>query len=220
MERRTFGFELEFINLNKDIFIKKLKDAGLPTYNPRYNTSKTSWRVVEDRSVINNITENGFTGELVSPILHGQSGINTTKASVSLLKAAGAKVNTSCGLHVHVSVKAFKLNEIRDLVLSYSEIEHDIDKRMHSSRRRNKNEYCLSMKSMLELPHVKSKFMRANTKTRLADAFGTRYLKLNLKSIQLFDTIEFRQHQATLEANEVVDWIQFCINFVNKKGKI
>ena len=217
MERKTFGFELEFINLDKNIFIKKLKESGFPVYNPRYNTSKTSWRVVEDRSLVNNIIENGFTGELVSPILHGQSGIEAIKAVVGLLKTTGAKVNTSCGLHVHVSVKGFKLNQIKNLVLSYSKNEEEIDKRMKLSRRLNNNKYCLSMNTLLGDPNINTKFMRANTKTRLADSFGTRYLKLNLKSIQLFDTIEFRQHHASLDSQEVISWIQYCLDFVDKE---
>ena len=72
------------------------------------------------------------------------------------------------------------------------------------------------MNTLLSDPNINTKFMRANTKTRLADSFGTRYLKMNLKSIQLFDTIEFRQHHSTLDSQEVINWIQYCLNFVDK----
>jgi hypothetical protein len=213
---RTFGFELEFINLDKNVFLKSLKTAGFPVYSSRYNNSKSSWRVIEDRSILNS----NFTGELISPILQGQHGIDTVKAVVSLLKTNGAQVNTSCGLHVHVSVKDFKLIQLKNLVQHYSDLELELDKKMHSSRRFNINEYCLSNHKLLTNPEINAKFMRANTKTRLADSFGTRYLKLNLKSIQLFDTIEFRQHHSTVDPNEVVDWIQYCLNFVNKEKGI
>ena len=41
--------------------------------------------------------------------------------------------------------------------------------------------------------------------------YSDRHSSEVINGVKLFDA---------LEANEVVDWIQFCINFVDKKGKI
>jgi len=214
---RTFGFELEFVGIKKDTFREVLKQQGFPVRISKTIDGLHYWKLVDDRSLI---SHNKLSGELVSPILCNQSGLDQAKAVVSLLKNSGASVNATCGLHVHVSVRDFKLFQLKKLVERYADKEDEIDKRMEEARRGNNNKYCLSMREMLKDPVIGAKFARANTKTRIADSFNTRYLKMNLKSLALYDTVEFRQHHATLKSTEVISWIEYCVNFVEESRAI
>ena len=47
-----------------------------------------------------------------------------------------------------------------------------------------------------------------------------RYKNLNFYSYIKRNTVEFRQHHATLDFDEVYHWVSFCTSFVNnaKKG--
>ena len=47
-------------------------------------------------------------------------------------------------------------------------------------------------------------------------AIGTkRYLKVNISSYFRHKTVEFRQHEGSTDIDTVVNWIRFCVNFVN-----
>ena len=60
------------------------------------------WKAERDGSIQ---VESGFAPcEFVSPILHGEAGIQALREFVRFARAIGAKVNASCGLHVTVGV--------------------------------------------------------------------------------------------------------------------
>jgi hypothetical protein len=43
---------------------------------------------------------------------------------------------------------------------------------------------------------------------------GGRYNKVNLCAFLRHGTIEFRQHSGTMNVDKVINWIVFCVNFV------
>jgi hypothetical protein len=82
--------------------------------------------------------------EIVSPILSGDAGLKEVEKVCKLLKANGVKVNSTCGLHVHVNSKDKTKEKILNVFNRYSRFETHIDKWMKASRRKNKNRYCFS----------------------------------------------------------------------------
>lgn len=94
-QERTFGIEIEFVCKRIDAVQRHLDRRGL-----------TGWHLKTDSTVKPNAQQQsqnfGNTGrELVSPILKGNDGLRQLKLACEALEAAGARVNKSCGLHVH-----------------------------------------------------------------------------------------------------------------------
>ena len=96
---RNFGVEIEAYNCTRDRLARELTAAGIRVEVEGYNhTDHTDhWKLVTDSSLHGN-----NTFELVSPILHGEQGLEELEKVCWVLDLCNAKVNDSCGLHVHM----------------------------------------------------------------------------------------------------------------------
>jgi hypothetical protein len=98
-DRITFGVEIECVlpsALVLDASALKLARGVKPV----------GWKAVPDGSIR---APEGFTAvEFVSPKLVGEAGLTAAVAVVERLAALGARVNDSCGLHVHISSKGWE----------------------------------------------------------------------------------------------------------------
>src|SRR3954451_12571892 len=116
-DRWTFGLEFEFATADAQWVAAELHARGL-TASPEpdeYHGERTRgyWTVEQDHSVTSVFSggESGATyvvgGEIVSPPLRDTPETWRQVATVlEVLRACGAEVNRSCGLHVHVGVEA------------------------------------------------------------------------------------------------------------------
>ena len=202
----NFGVELELVNVDKVTLIKALQLKHISAYDAGYShTINGRWKIVSDAS----IQGNGGC-ELVSPILNGQAGLKQLREVCLTLYFINAKVNDSCGLHVHHQAP----NDLTDqhktnLMKFYARLERTIDAFMPANRKRMNNRFC---KSMVDA------YWRLNTYTQLQHL--GRYYKLNFQSLSRYGTIEFRQHGGTIEFEKIYHWICFTANFLhNCKGK-
>ena len=93
----NFGVELELTNVNRQQLIDTLAVKGIDCQYDGYTHAVTShWKLVVDSSI------HGAGGvELVSPILNGMAGMKELREVCIALHFIDAKVNNSCGLHVH-----------------------------------------------------------------------------------------------------------------------
>ena len=95
--------EFEAYNAGKPVLRDALTAAGLQCEIESYNhNDKTHWKIVNDGSINGN-----DTFELVSPILQGGDGMRQLEKACFVLNACGAKVNKSCGTHVHLGAAGF-----------------------------------------------------------------------------------------------------------------
>lgn len=102
---RKFGVEFEAYNVDRATLSRALNAAGVRCEAQSYNhTTSACWKIVYDSSLSGN-----NTFELVSPILNGEDGINELKTVCRVLNECGAKVNKSCGTHVHIDAADFTL---------------------------------------------------------------------------------------------------------------
>ena len=94
---RNFGIEIEAYNCTRERLARELTAAGINVQIEGYNhTDHTDhWKLVTDSSLCGN---NPF--ELVSPILHGEQGLEELEKVCWVLDLCNAKVNDTCGLHV------------------------------------------------------------------------------------------------------------------------
>lgn len=213
---RQFGLELEFFNISEGRVQTLLQGAGIQCWRSYYEDSGTGWKITDDGSIVGD-----YSVELVSPILSGVEGLRQVAKVVRILSDAGAKVNKSCGFHVHVDANDLPSNVLLNVYRRYALHESMIDTFMVKSRRANNNEYCKSTRNLLDRTVNVAKNMDPSEVAELMDErciggrwSGGRYNKVNLCAYLRHGTIEFRHHGGTMNVDKVLSWVMFCVNFV------
>lgn len=210
-----FGIEIEAYDVNRSVLSKALRDAGIHVETESYNhNTRPHWKIVNDVSVSGS---QGF--ELVSPILKGETGIEEVKKVCEILVACGAKVNMSCGFHVHFDARSLSMNDWKNLYKNYITLETEFDAIMPNSRRGNNNTYCKSL--MNRFSNKQSAYDAIDNATTVAElssnvASGSRYVKVNAESYMRHGTVEFRQHSGTVEFEKITSWVRICGALIEK----
>ena len=217
MNDRKFGIEIEGYNISREDLAKALNRGGIPAtvgMRGRCDATAHKWRVVRDSSIAG---VNPF--ELVSPILSGDDGIRQIQKVCEILNSLGAKVNSSCGLHVHIDARNMSVDSVKAVVRRYMLNEDIIDKFMPKTRRKDNNRFC---RSILSACYYSSQAVALNelgwmsTIQEMTQRFlGNRYVKLNIMSYLVHGSIEFRHHGGTTDAKKIVNWVSFCQQFVD-----
>lgn len=204
---RRFGVEFEAYNVDRNVLCDALNEAGIFTIIESYNhTTRRHWKIVTDSSIRGN---KGF--ELVSPILQGEVGITEMKKVCEILQQCGAKVNSSCGTHVHIDAHSINLGSWKRIYINYARLEKVIDDFMPKSRKGNNNYYTKGFSTMT---NFEEKISNARSLVEIDNFFGSRYFKINPKSYARHNTIEFRQHSGTVEFEKISNWVRFLGNLI------
>ncbi len=211
----TFGIEVEAYNVPREQVARALVAAGIACEVEGYNhTTRSHWKVVGDASIRGPL---GF--ELVSPVLSGNEGLRQVRTAMEVLEGLGAKVNRSCGLHVHLGARGIAAAEIATLVRRYARFEPEIDAFMPPSRRGDANAYCRSLRGAIEAAPA-ARALRSSDPAEVCDAFRSRYHKVNLLAYRRHGTIEFRHHSGTVDAAKATNWIRFLVGFVAQSRRV
>ena len=119
----TLGIEIECFNVDKDAFIAAAHSKGVKVVSEGYNhTTRNHFKVVRDGSIQGNLPI-----ECVSPILKGKNGMKSLKAVCDSLNESGARVNKSCGLHVHIGLQNIDFVQYKNIFINYIMLETAID---------------------------------------------------------------------------------------------
>ena len=210
---RNFGIEIEAYNCTRERLARELTAAGINVQVEGYNhTDHTDhWKLVTDSSLSGN-----NTFELVSPILHGEQGLEELEKVCWVLDLCNAKVNDTCGLHVHMDAAEFDLTTWKNLILTYKRLEGVIDNFMPHSRRNN--HYCKALTAITEnsIKHAR------NIGELRAAFFHNRYHKVNLEAYARHRTVEFRQHGGSTNFTKMSAWIHFLAKMITfaKQGQV
>ena len=216
LPNRKFGVEIEYVGVERDVIINALADIGVKCVSEHYNhNTRKHWKIVRDGSLRHRNGES-YTGELVSPPLSGKRGLDKLRKVVDAIKMAGATVNYSCGFHVHVGVKDLTPNQIVAIPHRYGYLESKINKFMNHSRidstwawTVSKNYTANLVRNVrYEMDAYKLNFKRATLN------LTSKYRKVNISSYGRYGTVEFRQHQGTVNSEMACNWVQFCLHFV------
>ena len=205
----TFGVEIESYHYTRESLIAAGVQNGLQVHSEGYNhrDNKTYFKIVSDSSL-----QGDNTNEVVSPILKGNKGLNSLKAMCDTLAAVDARVNRSCGLHVHIGAENLSDDHYVRIVRNYQKLESVIDSFMPNSRRGNNSRWCHSLQGV--------DFSRCTTKRDVYDAMhGDRYYKVNAVAYLRHKTIEFRQHSGTVEYEKISNWVKFLAKLVEYSYK-
>lgn len=204
--RPTIGVEIECFGFDKCILRDSLARLGIKSVVTGYShcDSQDTYKLGHDGSI------NGdYPCEVVSPIL---KNLDSLREVCGAINKAGARVNKSCGLHVHFGATAFTMAQWRRIIMNYAAIESIIDTFMPMSRRADNNRYCKSIRICAQRVSALSD---STTIQALQTAFNDdRYHKLNVMSYKTHKTIEFRQHSGTICFAKIENWIRFLSDFL------
>jgi biotin operon repressor len=209
ISNRKFGIEVEFVG-DKAAAAEALRNAGIRVELEHYNhTTRGHWKIVDDSS----IQEDG--GELVSPPLSGPEGLASVRTALTALREAGLYASFRCGLHVHVDANDFVAQDILAVSKRYESFQRTIDKVMPASRVGGQRAHIGPVTD--QNSHLQRKFTaNPNITARvLAGSVNERYVNLNLCAFLRQGTIEFRQHSGTTDPTRAVNWIVFCVKFMD-----
>jgi hypothetical protein len=140
--------------------------------------------------------------EFVSPVFRGADGLRQLLADFAKIKAMGAKVNGSCGLHIHVGFD--KQDEAG--VVKLTTLVSNFEKAIYAStgtKNRERGRWCGGL-------------------NRYGDAGRAiqqcRYLRYHVLNLATGGkpTVEFRAFSATLNAAKVVGYIRLCVGLVER----
>ncbi len=207
---RKFGIEIEAVGVPMAEVARALNAAGIPTCVEGYNhITKSHWKVVSDSSL-----SGQYAFELVSPILQGASGLCQVETVGRVLTEIGAKVNKSCGLHVHVDARDIDTAAMKRVCKMWMKYESCFDSVMPESRRNNV--FCRSTRNDFRSLDVAFNAIDAARDLNGLRAVmgGNRYKKLNLESLVRHGTVEFRQHSGTVDNTKMVMWIELVTAFI------
>jgi hypothetical protein len=197
---RKFGVEIEFVGATLSRVVQELTRRGLAASAPGYTHRVTSsWKVVTDASVYNG-------GELVSPPLSGEQGLADLQTACEALEAAGARVNRSCGLHVHHDVGNLSAPQMGRLFRNWRNTQGATDQLVAASRRGSQWARPLAER---EVAHVEALPSTAAHAIRSHFAYVDRYRSLNVASYPRYGTVEVRQHQGTVSYRKIAAWIAY-----------
>ena len=203
----TFGVEIECYHCNRSELIEQGSANGLAIHSEGYNhqDNERYYKIVSDGS-LSGVDNN----EVVSPILKGNNGLASLKQLCKALAAVGAKVNRTCGLHVHIGAASMSDEHFCRVVRNYKRIEMAIDSFMPESRRGDNGCYCRSLRGCN---------LNYTTKQGIIRSFGSRYYKVNTQAYLRHKTIEFRQHSGTNDYEKISHWVTFLAKLVEYSYK-
>jgi hypothetical protein len=179
------------------------------------------WSVVRDGSLSGSVN-----GEIVSPILT-YADLETLQNVVREVRRAGARVDSSCGIHVHVGAENFDARAVTNLINIMNKHELILEKALGVSESRLVR-YCkrvdAAMMQRLQAQRPRSLadmnrvwYGQPNARPQRYDS--SRYHALNLNSFFVRKTIEFRLFNGSLHAGEVKSYIQLCLALAAKAMK-
>jgi len=203
----TFGVEIECI-MPRERFENIATATGVNYQFELYNhtDNREYFKFTTDGSLSRTSGCDGDPIECVSPILDGTKvGFDKLQACCSALNAAGAYVNRSTGLHVHIGAQNMTGEQYVNVFKNYKALESIIDSFMAPSRRDNfysrplrdhNFNWCESVSDVL------------------SELSEDRYHKVNPCSYTRHRTIEFRQHQGTTNFKKIKMWVSFVSKLV------
>lgn len=205
---RQFGVEIEFYNVRPSVLIQALREAGIECEYEGYNhQTRPHWKIVRDGSVTSRGTGEGSGLEMVSPILRGSEGLAELAKVMDVMVSVGAKVNSSCGLHVHLDQANMTGNARRNFFLTYVNNQQLMDRLVSASRRAGRNSYTNSYRT--------SEIQSYADRCFDGEAQGNRYYNFNITSFGKYGTYEVRHHQGTLNARKAVNWVKLLLTMNN-----
>ena len=215
---RTFGVEIEVTTRRHAETIARQINAVFHNRGinqsceaQRYNhNTQPIWKIVPDGSV------RGW--EIVSPPMKGLEAKAQISAVCKALVDLDCRVDRTTGLHVHHDANNLSGQAIGSAFALYATNHDVIDMMLAPSRRSAGFARRFSVQHLLEggynfAGHRVTDGFKNNTwgeaRDKVSSNLRSRYFSMNVQAMYDHGTIEFRQHQGTLDAEKIWNWILF-----------
>jgi hypothetical protein len=223
IENQTFGFEFEFYGLSRKgatEVIARVLGGTEPSYSGNHyytlDPQGRKWKVVYDGSIT---ATRGEACEMVTPILR-YTDIDSLQDIIRALREAGAGVNQSCGIHIHVGADQHDSRSLKNLINLFSAKQDMIFRALEilpyrAEKYSKKLPQTLIDKVAKEKPktlnHIGEIWYGSDIARNMTKYNSTRYHGLNLHNVWYGSTVEFRLFNSTTHAGKIKAYIQFCL---------
>ena len=244
LKDQCFGVEVEMTGLTREDAAQAL--AAYFGTEARYtggtyetwsvtDTKRRVWKLMSDGSIqperksrdgyrqLDKYSETGkkYKVELVTPKL-AYSRLPVLRDCLRVLAQAGAKVNESCGIHVHVDAANHNRQSLKNLMGIMFSKEDILFKALQVNEGRAK-EWCKKVREpMLRQARALSadetkdlteleRIWYEGTDGHSEHYNWTRYHALNLHSVFYRGTVEFRCFNSTLDPARVAAYVNLCL---------
>jgi len=169
--------------------------------------------------------DSAYSVEMVTPKLTYEE-IEKLQEVIRILRGAGAKVNDSCGLHIHIDGANHNRQSLKNL-LSIMYSKEDILFKALKVNENRAHRWCKKVREpMLEKARRRLSAEETKDLTRLENIWyedfdsydsrrnhynDSRYYALNLHSVFYRGTVEFRCFNATLHAGRAKAYLHLCL---------
>lgn len=235
MKTQRFGIEIEMTGITREkaaeviarYFGTVSSNVG-GSYSAYHAPDRQGriWKAMSDSSITcqkktaggKSMAGRDYSTEIVSPILT-YADIADLQEVVRQLRHAGAFVNKSCGIHIHVDASRHTPATLKNLVNLMAQKEDILYRALQIAPERI--HYCQKVNEHLlgvinrQKPHTLAEladmWYSGCYDSRNAHYNSTRYRGLNLHATFTKGTIEFRLFNSTTHAGEIKAYIQFCL---------
>ena len=231
MREQRFGIEMEMTGLTRARAAQVIAGhfeteavhvgGGYDSYTVR-DPSGRQWKCVSDSSITSQSrrgepASSDYRVEVVSPICRYED-IRTIQEIIRKLRAAGARVNAKCGIHVHVDAAPHSAQTLKNLVnimaakedLLYKALGVKVERQYYCQKTDTRFLDGLNRSRHASMEDLERLWYNGPSR-RYSHYNETRYHCLNLHSVFSKGTIEFRLFNGTLHAGEVKSYIQLCL---------
>lgn len=239
LKDQCFGVEVEMTGITREQAAQALADyfGTTPYYRGgNYDAwvvpdiENKEWKLMRDASIngerktpagYEQTDDKRYKVEMVSPKLT-YAELPKFQECVRQVRRAGAKVNESCGLHVHVDAANHNRQSLKNLLgIMYS--KEDILFKALQVNESRVDQWCkkvrepmlrqartLSSEETKDLTQLERIWYEGNVRAR-EHYNWTRYYALNLHSVFYRGTVEWRCFNSTLHAGRAAAYINLCL---------
>lgn len=152
--------------------------------------------------------------EIVSPVLKGADGLRQVAFVLGWLQQNGARVNSSCGFHVHVGLPEGRTRDLSKVVALVARHEAGLFA-ITGTRSRENGSYAKPIRDAYQYAKFKNGDADAHETYNLPD---DRFCSLNLTNLRYGrkPTMEFRVFAGTLNPVKMFGYIRVCLGIVER----
>ena len=236
---QCFGVEVEMTGITREQAAQALAEyfgttarhtgGGYDTWTVK-DSERKDWKLMSDGSIkgeyktasgYRKTNDSDYRVEMVTPKLT-YAELPKFQECVRQVRKAGAKVNSSCGLHVHVDASNHNRQSLKNLIgIMYS--KEDILFKALQVNEARASRWCQKVREPMLLQARKLSSDETMDLTQLEDIWyqgqngsnehynWTRYYALNLHSVFYRGTVEWRCFNSTLHAGRAAAYVNLCL---------
>lgn len=201
-----FGVEIEQAGIGRGDIVRTIQGLGFPvsTDTSYRHGDVEHWKAVPDASL-----SGSAVGECVSRKLRGFDGLVELREVQLALKRAGARVNASCGQHIHIGIEPFSQRTLAMVIRQHAQFQPVFDLLVKRARRNNQS-YAKHTQWDIAMGNAEA-FEQGNVHAAYMDKMRS----LNLNHYEGYGTFEFRSFHGCLNPRFTVAWLQLHFDFMS-----